>query len=67
MNGLAGRNRYIRFDKVVGGIGFEPMASSVSTKRSPPDLTAQVYRGCVRHISDESYYTTARKVVKLTS
>jgi hypothetical protein len=25
----------------VGGIGFEPMASSVSTKRSPPDLTAQ--------------------------
>ncbi len=27
-------------DSVVGGIGFEPMASSVSTKRSPPDLTA---------------------------
>ena len=27
---------------MVGGIGFEPMASSVSTKRSPPDLTAHI-------------------------
>jgi hypothetical protein len=29
---------------VVGGIGIEPMTSSVSTKRSPPELTAPACR-----------------------
>lgn len=29
-------------ERVVGDIGLEPMTSSVSTKRSPPELTAQM-------------------------
>jgi hypothetical protein len=40
--------------EVVGDIGLEPMTSSVSTKRSPPELTAQM----------REYYTILRVICK---
>jgi hypothetical protein len=32
---------------LVGSIGIEPTTSSVSRKRSPPELTAQVLKGII--------------------
>ena len=43
---------------MVGDSGFEPLTSSVSTRRSPPELTAHVVK------SNRTYYTHPARICK---